>query len=98
MISIYFKAYSFINNFDDKQKKVLLEHMSINRIIEYALDNEDNLNYLLGILKDDINFFKNNLYNFDILGYVSEDKISIIELLINYLSKEQYKLVYSSLY
>lgn len=95
-ISIYFKAFDFINGFDDEQRKIILEHMSIDRCIKYALDNEDNLNYLLGILKDNPNFIKNNSYNFDILGYVNEDKISIIEQLINYLGKEQYKLVYSS--
>ncbi len=95
-VSIYFKAFNFINGFDNEQRKIVLEHMSINRCIEYALDNEDNLNYLLGILKGNPKFLKNNSYNFDILGYVSEDKISTIEQLINYLDKEQYKLVYSS--
>ena len=95
-VELFFGS-NFINSFNKVQKEIIIKHMSLTDIFQYAIDSVENLNFILDFLKTNPNLLKDNIFNnkLEPLSFINNDKISRGELLLDYLNEEQYVLFYS---
>ena len=87
-----------INLFEKDKRKIIINHMSVRDIIEYTLESNDNMNYLLDLLNNNPDLLKNSKFTYDLEPLfisLNDEKLSQIDFLLDYLTEEQYILFYS---